>query len=125
MLMILVMQKNTESNRRYLFLKQDRIENAVVSPGASPVFKPVSGGSNSLYRQTTGMTFPQKNLRITDNTEATFSLATDNSSLLLGDTATVTLTTSNVPDGTEVPYLITSGYKRSVYLLLSPLVTMW
>lgn len=105
--------RNTDSSRRYLFLKQDRIENAVVSPGASPIFKPLSGGSNSLYRQTTGMTFPQKNLRITDNTEATFSLETDNSTLLLGDTATVTLTTTNVPDGTEVPYLITSGYKRS------------
>lgn len=105
--------RNNLSNRRYLFLKQDRIENAVVTSGESPVFKTISGGSNSLYRKTNGMTFPQKNLRIGGNEKSTFSLSVDNNTLLLGDTATVTLTTTDVPDGTEIPYIITSGYKST------------
>lgn len=72
------------------------------SPGVTP------------FRPDTGTVFPRSNKFYSKNTlSPSYALSVDNSSVLANGTnsATVTLTTTNIPDGTKIPYIITSKYK--------------
>jgi hypothetical protein len=60
------------------------------------------------HRPPTGQVYPRKNTTNSFNKQATFSLASNHASRTNGQTATITLSTSNVPDGTPIQYLITA-----------------
>ena len=73
---------------------------------------------DSLYRTDSGtilydkQTYPRKTTKIISNPPFTYSLSKSGPATLDNETdITVTLTTTNVPDGTRVPYVITSDYK--------------
>ncbi len=63
---------------------------------------------NNWYRPSSGQAYPRKKILNSRNSQATFSLSVDDNTVSNGQTATVTLTTSNVPNGTQVPYIITA-----------------
>ncbi len=76
---------------------------------------------DSLYRtdsthpapkQPDGQTFPRKTTKIRSNPTYTYALSKTGDVTNVTE-ATVTLTTTNVPNGTKVPYFITSDYKGS------------
>ena len=69
---------------------------------------------DSLYRTDSGtilydkQTYPRKTTKIRSNPPFTYSLSKSGPATLDNETdITVTLTTTNVPDGTRVPYVIT------------------
>lgn len=73
---------------------------------------------DSLVRTDSGtfsfdkQTFPRKTTKIRTNPPFTYALSKSGPAKLDNETdITVTLTTTNVPDGTRVPYFITSDYK--------------
>ena len=60
----------------------------------------------------TKQTYPRKTTKIRSNPPYTYALSKSGPAKLDNETdITVTLTTTNVPDGTKVPYFITSDYK--------------
>ena len=60
----------------------------------------------------TKQTYPRKTTKIRSNPPYTYALSKSGPAKLDNETdITVTLTTTNVPDGTKVPYVITSDYK--------------
>lgn len=63
---------------------------------------------NNWYRPTSGQVYPRKKNFNSYNKSATFSLGVDDSTVSTGQTATVSLTTTNISNGTEVPYIITA-----------------
>lgn len=63
---------------------------------------------NNWYRQTSGQVYPRKKTLNSRNNSATFALTVDDNTVSLGQTATVTLATTNIPNGTLVPYIITA-----------------
>ena len=81
---------------------------------------------DSLYRtdsthpapkQPDGQTFPRKTTKIRSNPTYTYALS-KTGTLTNKSEVTVTLTTTNVPNGTKVPYFITSDYKGSGLLAM-------
>ena len=73
---------------------------------------------DSLVRTDSGtfsfdkQTYPRKTTKIRSNPPFTYALSKSGPAKLDNETdITVTLTTTNVPDGTRVPYFITSDYK--------------
>ncbi len=73
---------------------------------------------DSLYRTDSGtfnftkQTYPRKTTKIRSNPPYTYALSKSGPAMLDSETeTTITLTTTNVPDGTKVPYFITSDYK--------------
>ncbi len=63
---------------------------------------------NNWYRPTSGQVYPRKKTFNSYNKSATFSLGVDDSTVSNGQTSTVTLTTTNIANGTQVPYIITA-----------------
>ena len=73
---------------------------------------------DSLVRTDSGtfashkVTYPRKVTKIRSNPPYTYALSKSGPAKLDNETeTTITLTTTNVPDGTKVPYVITSDYK--------------
>ena len=73
---------------------------------------------DSLYRTDSGtflydkQAYPRKTTKIYSNPPFTYALSKSGPAKLDNETdITVTLTTTNVPNGTKVPYVITSDYK--------------
>ena len=63
---------------------------------------------NNWYRPASGQVYPRKKTLNSYNKAATFSLSVDDSTVINGQTATVTLTTTNITNGTVVPYIVTA-----------------
>jgi len=95
---------NATSNIQMLTLRGTRHPTAEVGGYYSTPFP----SSIEKHRPPTGQVYPRKNITNSFNKQATFSLATDHAARINGQTATVTLSTSNVPDGTNIQYLITA-----------------
>lgn len=99
--------KNPESGDRYLYLKGHRVKDSLSGQFTSVSYP----DDSSVSRPQDGQTYPRGKKFISGNKTATYSLSSDVSSINATQTATITLTTTNVPDGTKIPYVITSGYK--------------
>ena len=69
--------------------------------------------SYTAFRPDTGSVYPRSNRLFNRNSSPTYALSVDNNTVTANgsNSATVTLTTTNVPDNTQVPYIITSKYK--------------
>jgi len=63
---------------------------------------------NNWYRPASGQVYPRKKTLNSYNKAATFGLSVNDSTVSTGQTATVTLTTTNISNGTVVPYIITA-----------------
>jgi hypothetical protein len=63
---------------------------------------------NNWYRPASGQVYPRKKTLNSYNKAATFGLSVNDSTVSNGQTATVTLTTTNIANGTVVPYVVTA-----------------
>jgi len=107
---------NATSNIQMLTLRGTRHPTAEVGGYYSTPFP----SSIEKHRPPTGQVYPRKNTTNSFNKQATFSLATDQAARTNGQTATVTLSTSNVPDGTAIQYLITAKPTGGASTSLTP-----
>ncbi len=95
---------NPDSCKRMLFFQGTRHPSQEVGGYYPTPFPTV----NNWYRPTSGQVYPRKKTLNSYNKAATFSLAVDDSTVAFNQTATVTLTTTNIANGTQVPYIITA-----------------
>ena len=95
---------NATSNIQMLALRGTRHPTADVGGYYSTPFP----SSIEKHRPPTGQVYPRKNTTNSFNKQATFSLASNHASRTNGQIATITLSTSNVPNGTAIQYLITA-----------------
>lgn len=63
----------------------------------------------SWTRPTNGQMYPRRRIVHTANSDATFELSSDNNTVSNGQTVTVTLTTTNIPNNTHIQYVITAN----------------
>lgn len=68
---------------------------------------------HTAFRPDSGSMYPRTPRLFSRNSSQTYALSVDNTTITANgsNSAAVTLTTTNVPDGTEIPYLITSKYR--------------
>lgn len=104
---------NPNSCRKMLFFQGNRHPSHEVGGYYPTPFPTV----NNWYRPESGQVYPRKKLLNSYNNAATFALAVNDSTVSNGQTATVSLTTTNVPNGTEVPYIITARPNSSSGIL--------
>ena len=95
---------NNTSNIQMLALRGTRHPTSDIGGYYSTPFPSVI----EKHRPPTGQVYPRKQTTNSFNKEATFSLATNYASRTTGQIATITLSTSNVPNGTPIQYLITA-----------------
>lgn len=101
--------KNADSGINYAGQYFHRYSDPSNSVAASiPYPDPGSPG-----RPSSGITFPRSSKLFSRNTTPTYALSVNNSTVVADGTnnTTVTLTTTGVPNGTKIPYIITSKYK--------------
>jgi len=101
--------KNTTSGTRYMFLKGNRITDAETGT-YSKVSYP---NSFTVARPSSGLSYPRAPKFYSATKKATYSLTVNNGLIASNGTnsATVTLTTTGIANGTKIPYIITSKYK--------------
>lgn len=95
---------NPDSCKKMLFFQGTRHPSQEVGGYYPTPFPTV----NNWYRPASGQVYPRKKTLNSYNKAATFALAVDDSTVSNGQTATVTLTTANIANGTVVPYIITA-----------------
>lgn len=68
---------------------------------------------HTAFRPDSGSLYPRTQRFFSRNSSPTYALSVNNSTVTANgsNSATVTLTTTNVPDGTQIPYIITSKYR--------------
>ena len=106
--------KSTDVGTRYVFLEQSRITSGVTAVGDEPVMRSLAfPPQNGVNRPSSGVTFPRVAKIYNNTTEPTYALSVNNTNIIANGTnsATFTLTTTNVPDGTKIPYIISSKYR--------------
>lgn len=105
--------KNENSETKYMYLKGHRILDSINETFSNVPYPPTS----YLYRESSGVTFPRYNKIYRNNLNQTYSLSANKSSVISNgtDSVTITLNTSNVANGTKIPYIITSKYKGLGY----------
>lgn len=96
---------NTTSNIQMLTMRGTRHPTADIGGFYSTPFPSVV----EKHRPPSGQVYPRKKTTNSFNKAATFNLVSNYSSRTNGQTATVTLTTTNVPNGSLVQYLITAN----------------
>lgn len=95
---------NPDSCKKMLFFQGTRHPSQEVGGYYPTPFPTV----NNWYRPASGQVYPRKKTLNSYNKTSTFGLSVDDSTVNNGQTATVTLTTTNVANGTQVPYIITA-----------------
>jgi hypothetical protein len=100
--------KNPDSGTKYAFLKGPRISDGL----SGSMHKVVYPNSMSPSKPSTGFMYPRTS-KFYGLSSATYALSVNTPTVDSTGTnsATVTLTTTGIPDGTKVPYIITSKYK--------------
>jgi len=96
---------NATSVKPMLFLQGTRMPSAEVGGYYSTPFPEVV----NWYRPATGQVYPRRKMTQTANPAATFALSSNVATVSNGGIVTFTLTTTNVPDGTDVQYIITGN----------------
>ena len=96
---------NSSSNVQMLILRGTRHPTADVGGYYPTPFPSVV----DKHRPPNGQVYPRRNTVNSFNKNATFALSTDYSTRTNGQTATITLNTTNIPNGTPVQYLITAN----------------
>ena len=95
---------NPASCKKMLFLKGTRMPSAEYGGYYGTPYPTV----NSSARETSGIVYPRTKPTNSFNAAATFGISSDVAQAAYGQTATVTVTTSNLRNGTVVPYIITA-----------------
>lgn len=95
---------NPESCRKMLFLKGTRMPSAEYGGYYGTPYPNVINSA----RETSGIVYPRTKPTNSFNAAATFAVASNVAAASYGQTATVTVTTSNLRNGTVVPYIITA-----------------
>jgi hypothetical protein len=106
--------KSTDVGTRYIFLEQSRISSGVTASGDGPEMRSLTfPPQNGVNRLSSGVTFPRVAKVYNRTSEPTYALSVNNTNIIANGTnsTTFTLTTTNVPDGTKIPYIITSKYR--------------
>lgn len=106
--------KNEDSRTRYIFLEQSRISSGVTASGDEPEMRSLAfPPQNGVDRPSSGVTFPRSTKIYNNTSEPTYALSVDTANVIANGTndATFTLTTTNVTNGTKIPYIITSKYR--------------
>jgi len=95
---------STSSNQNMIFQQGTRVKEAEVG-GLYPTPYPIA---NSSYRRTSGQVWPRTSTLFAYNNKATLSLTSDKMNLTTGESATISLATTNLPNGTLVSYIISA-----------------
>ena len=95
---------NPASNKQMLLLRGTRMPTADVGGFYNVPFPEAT----SKHRPVTGLVYPRKRNFNSYNASATFGLTASSSTVTNGNTVTMTIATTNIPNGTKVPYLITA-----------------
>ena len=105
--------KNTASGINYAGQWGHRYSDP--SLGTTSPFSVPYPESYTAFRPDTGSVYPRSNRLFNRNSSPTYALSVNNTTVTANgsNSATVTLTTTNVPDNTQVPGIITSKYKGS------------
>ena len=114
-----VSKRNDDTDLGYAYNNASSIANAyLVNHRNTETGGQAYPSHDSLVRSDSGtfashkVTYPRKVTKIRANPPYTYALSKSGPTNLDNETdITVTLTTTNVPDGTKVPYVITSDYK--------------
>jgi hypothetical protein len=100
---------NPASNKQMLLLQGTRMPTAEVG-GFHPTPFPES---TSKHRPPSGLVYPRKRNFYSYNAQATFALTASSNTVTFGNTVTMTVNTTNVANGTAVPYIITAKPRTS------------
>ena len=100
---------NPASNKQMLLLQGTRMPTAEVG-GFHPVPFPEA---TSKHRPPSGLVYPRKRNFHSYNANATFNLTASSNTVTSGNTVTMTVATTNVPNGTLVPYIVTAKPRTS------------
>jgi hypothetical protein len=103
---------NPESCKKMLFLKGTRMPSAEVGGYYGTPYPTVINSAREL----SGSVYPRTKTTNSFNAAANFAIFSDVSSITYGQTATVTVNTSNLRNGTIVPYIITAKPTASINL---------
>ena len=95
---------NPDSCRKMLYFQGTRHPSQEVGGYYPTPFPTV----NNWYRPVSGQVYPRKQTLNSYNKSATFGLTVNDSTVATGQTATVSLTTTNISNGTQVPYIVTA-----------------
>jgi hypothetical protein len=95
---------NPASNKQMLLLQGTRMPTAEIG-GFHPFPFPEA---TSKHRPLSGLVYPRKRNFHSYNATATFNLTASSETVSNGNTVTMTVATSNVPNGTLVPYIVTA-----------------
>jgi hypothetical protein len=95
---------STTSNRQIVFQPGTRVKEAEAG-GFYPAAYPTV---NAKHRSTSGQVWPRTPSLVAYNNQATFELTASTSTVANGGTVNVNLTTTNLPNGTLVPYIISA-----------------
>ena len=114
-----VSKRNNDTDLGYAYNNASCISNAyLVNHRNTETGGQAYPSHDSLVRTDSGtfastkQTYPRKTTKIRANPPYTYALSKSGPAKLDNETeTTITLTTTNVPDGTKVPYVITSDYK--------------
>lgn len=100
---------NPASNKKILLLTGTRVPTLDVGGYHKVPFPEISAAARPVSGQIT----PRRRTLYSRNTSATFNISSDTNTVSNAGTVTFTVATTNVPDGTEVPYLITAKPRAS------------
>lgn len=100
------------SNKRMMLLKDTRFKPTTDNPFNSVTFP---RNDESFYRPESGVLYPRRRKLV--KSKPTFSLSSNKTNINQSESATLTLTTTGLSDGTEVPYIITVAEEQSVSLV--------
>ena len=95
---------NPSSNKRVLLLTGTRVPTLDVGGYHKVPYPEIAAAA----RPSSGQITPRRRTLYSRNKSATYAISSDVNSVNNAGTATVTVTTTNVPNGTVVPYLITA-----------------
>jgi Subtilase family len=100
---------NANSNKRVLLLSGTRVPTLDVGGYHKVPFPEIAAAA----RPVTGQVIPRKRTLYSYNNKATFALTPSVNTVAQGQTVTINLATTNVSNGTVVPYLITAKPRTS------------
>ena len=98
---------STASNRQIIYQKGTRVKEAEVGGFREAAYPAVDAG----YRRTSGQVWPRTLSLIAYNNNATFALSASTTATTTGNNISIGLTTTNLPNGTFVPYIIAARMK--------------
>jgi hypothetical protein len=100
---------STSSNKQIIYQKGTRVKEAEVGGFREIAYPTVDAN----YRRTTGQVWPRTQSLVSYNNNATIELSASTTASITNGVVNINLTTSNISDGTVVPYIIAARMKPS------------